>query len=331
MSRAFDSIDRHKLFNRLHELGVRKEVVKLLSAWHSATDYVVQTGDVVTSIPVERGLRQGCKAAPWLWNSTMALLLTDLAATIDPTWLRDNTNLYADDVQAGDVFHSESELFHILNNFAVILTMLKKYGLQINEDKSQILLLLTGPDKQHIKQKILHHSQVGTRLMFSADGHSYAIPVTDSAKYLGAVVSYGNLEDHTVRHRTQLATVAFKRLLIWFTGRRGLATHDKIRLWNTCVFPILTYGIYSTGITTVGAKLLNNTITVMLRKILMDHSYITRHSNRITFHLHDIDPPLVMLWRSVERLQKSVTQRCLTLRPQDLVHSCVGSTLISSK
>ena len=44
-------------------------------------------------------------------------------------------------------------------------------------------------------------------------------------------------------------------------------------------FAFATYGIFSIGITAKGVKLLNTTITLMLRKILMDHSYITRHSN----------------------------------------------------
>ena len=110
MSRAFDSIDRNQLFSRLHELGVRKEVVTLLTSGHSDTSYVIQTGASVTLVPVERGLRQGCKAAPWLWNSTLALILTDLAETIETSWLQHNTNLYADDIQAGDTFRSEREL-----------------------------------------------------------------------------------------------------------------------------------------------------------------------------------------------------------------------------
>ena len=57
----------------------------------------------------------------------------------------------------------------------------------------------------------------------------------------------------------------------------------------------------------------------MLRKVLHDHPYITRHSNQLVFRLHDIDPPYVVLWRSAERLKRSVTQRCLLLQPHDLV------------
>ena len=242
MSRAFDSIDRNKLFQRLHQIGVRKEVVKLLTAWHSDTSYAVQTGNQQTMIPVARGLRQGCKAAPWLWNAILALLLTDLQGFIDLTWLRDHTNFYADDIQAGDTFCSEIELRQILHHFAVILSMLSSYGLQINENKSLILLTMTGPSHKQVRQKILTRRADGERLILSFGDQSFAIPVTDSAKYLGAVISYGSLEDFTTRHRIQLATVAFKRLLVWFTGRRGLALKDKLQLWNTCVLPMQRTG-----------------------------------------------------------------------------------------
>ena len=82
----------------------------------------------------------------------MALILTDLANVIERSWLQQNTNLYADDIQAGDVFHSEAELLQILHNFAAILSMLQTYGLQINEHKSMILLTMTGSSHLNIKQ-----------------------------------------------------------------------------------------------------------------------------------------------------------------------------------
>ena len=308
LSRAFDSVDRNRLFARLHDLGVRKEVVKLLQCWRSDTCYIVKTGDATTQVPVERGLRQGCKAAPWLWKGL-----------IERSWLQVNTNFYADDIQAGDVFHSEAALMNILHKFAIILSMLQEYGLQINEHKSMILITMTGASHHQVKQRLFLKCHGKDALRLSFGQHTFTIPVADSAKYLGAVISYGSLEDHTIRHRVQLATVAFKRLLIWFTGRRGLAMKEKLQLWNTCILPIATYGIFSTGITIKGAKLLNTTFTVMLRKILMDHSYITRHCNQHVFQLHDIAPPYIVLWRSADRLKRSVTQRCLQLRPHDLV------------
>ena len=319
MSRAFDSIDRNRLFSRLHEIGVRKELVNILTSWHSDTSYAVRTGPHLDMVPVERGLRQGCKAAPWLWNSILALILTDLSGLIDRNWLCDHTNLYADDIHAGDTFSSETALMTLLRNFAMILSMLRSYGLQINEHKSMILLTMTGPSQSQVRKKILVRRDGGDHLVLSFGDQTFTIPVAHSAKYLCVVISYGNLEDQTVRHRIQLATVAFKRLLVWLTGRRGLAMKDKLQLWTTCVLPIATYGIFSIGITAKGVKLLNTTITLMLRKILMDHSYITRHSNKQVFRLHDIDPPCIVLWNSAERLKRSVTQRCLRLHQHDLV------------
>ena len=104
-------------------------------------------------VPVECGLRQGCKAAPWLWNSILALILTDLSSLIDRNWLCDHTNLYADDIHAGDTFSSETELMTLLRNFAMILSMLRSYGLQINKHKSMILLTMTGPSQSQVRKK----------------------------------------------------------------------------------------------------------------------------------------------------------------------------------
>ena len=80
MSRAFDTIDRNKLFGRLHSLGVRPAVAKLLQCWHQDSCYIVHSDSRSSEIPVTKGVRQGCKAAPWLWNAILTMILEDLSS-----------------------------------------------------------------------------------------------------------------------------------------------------------------------------------------------------------------------------------------------------------
>ena len=86
LQRAFDSINRERLFSRLGELGVSPQLVKLLNEWHRDSQYLVTVGATTASIPTFSGVWQGCKAAPWLWNCVMALLLKDLSQHLDLAW-----------------------------------------------------------------------------------------------------------------------------------------------------------------------------------------------------------------------------------------------------
>lgn len=66
LNRAFDCADRTAILDHLLALGTPPNLVQLVACWHENTNYnLVFRGDT-TSIPVGRGLRQGCKIAPLL-------------------------------------------------------------------------------------------------------------------------------------------------------------------------------------------------------------------------------------------------------------------------
>ena len=70
MERALDSVNRGKLFQQLRNFYVSDSVSQLLAAWHEHTCYFVQHEQTDCPIQTGRGVRQGCKAAPGLWNFT---------------------------------------------------------------------------------------------------------------------------------------------------------------------------------------------------------------------------------------------------------------------
>lgn len=321
MSHAFDSVDRNLLFSRLASIGVRPEVVKLLQHWHHDSCYVVQSECNQSFIPVAKGVRQGCRAAPWLWNAFLTVLLTDLSADIDIEWLRAHVNFFADDGQIGALFHTEAEMYYVLHCVGHLLFLLQQFGLVINEHKSQILFTLTGTDKKRIRRQITTWDESQEMLCVSFAGQQFQIPIKQSAKYLGTIISYGNLEDQTTRHRVHLANVACSRLSKWLTCKHGMHIKRKLHLWTTCVLPIATYGLFSIGLTSTGATLLYRNFCKMLRKIVGDHSYRTLNSNIMVLQKYNLADPYAVLWHTAERLKWSVTQRLQHLSQDDLVHS----------
>jgi len=80
LERAFDSVNRWRLFHRLQQLNISPNIVQILQCWHVDTSYYVTHGGETTAVKVNKGLRQGCKGAPFLWNCLTLLLVHDLSA-----------------------------------------------------------------------------------------------------------------------------------------------------------------------------------------------------------------------------------------------------------
>ena len=318
LSRAFDSIDRNHLFTHLQELGVCPPIATLLKHWHTNTRYVVRTCSSDSPIGVFKGVRQGCKAAPWLWNCVLTLLLRDLSKDIPAQWIREHVNLFADDSQAGSVFRNSTELKLILHYFGCLLSTLQKYGLIINQSKSRVLFSMHGHASRQCRadHTFWRDGKEWLRIVSPAE---FSIPIERSVKYLGTIISYHHMADKNVHHRAQLTKIAFGRLSKWLTCRRGLTTNHKFQLWQTCVLPVATYGIFSIGITLQGAQTMAILVRKMLRQIARDHPYHTGRTNEQVFQRHGFPCPYLLLWQSADSLHTSMTQRCLRVHADDLI------------
>ena len=95
----------------------------------------------------------------------------------------------------------------------------------------------------------------------------------------------------------------------WLTARRGLGARERLRLWSTCVLPILTDGTFTIGLTKAGLDQMQTAMMQMFRQIMHDHASNTGHSNQQFLHLHGVDPPLQWLWRAADALLQSVTKQ----------------------
>ena len=290
----------------------------MLARWHEYTSYHVEVNGSTTPIEVGAGVRQGCKAAPWLFNAFVLLYLRDLAHLIDWRWLRDHMNVYADDIHACCLFYSSDELQRILSYFGRIMETLQNKGLTINTSKSAILLTMGGTSYRHVRSALTYRDHEGEWIKIRGCVQEFVLPVVKQTKYLGTLISYQQFELATTRHRLSLAKLAFNRLKRWLTARRGLAAEARMRLWTTCVLPILTYGIFTVGLTKTCLQLLQQTMFSMLRQVHHDHAFATgrTHADALTFH--NLDSPLRLLWRAADSLHRSVTKPPLYRHADDL-------------
>ena len=62
-------------------------------------------------------------------------------------------------------------------------------------------------------------------------------------------MSYHKPEADTLHHRISVARTAFSRLQKWLIQKRGLAVNQRLQLWQTCVYSVLSYGLCTIGLT----------------------------------------------------------------------------------
>ena len=117
LQRAFDNVNRVKLFARLHELQVREEirdhpVVGLLARanWLLCAAWLHWRSNPNWKRSAAR--LQGCKAAPGPWNSFVVLFIHDLLNHVPLSWVQACLTIYADDCHIGTSFTSMEDFCH---------------------------------------------------------------------------------------------------------------------------------------------------------------------------------------------------------------------------
>jgi hypothetical protein len=208
----------------------------LLAQWHSHTDYCVEQSGQSVLVPTGRGVRQGCRAAPLLWNVFLDQLFQRLAAKISPDWVRKTVTAFADDIHQGSIFRSRQQLLLELARIGMLLDALEDMGLTLSLEKSYILIEIAGTHSRKIKSKLLKQEGAITFVEIPrADGSFSRIPVKRKADYLGTCLSYTAFEQLTFSKRVQCARITFHRLRRWLSSPHCIAP-STAALEGQCLF-----------------------------------------------------------------------------------------------
>ena len=321
LKRAFDLVNRRKLFSRLHELQIRSSIIQLLTVWHEHTVYYTQSEDQDTPVATGRGVRQGCKAAPGLWTLFTLLFLHDLLDHVTIEWIQSHVTIYADDFHIGCIFESLAELSQFQQVLGIMFSTLASLDMIINPSKSVAIVAMRGSQCKAVRHHFIWRDRNGEKLKIPVPGHGEMhIPIHKHTKYLGVIISYSNFEDCSLRHRLTLMHAGFRRLQRWLTGKHCFSTAQRVKLWQTCIYPIFSYGLMATGMTLTGIKKAVTQMTIMLRKIIHDHSYMTHRTNEIALLRLKIPPPLSLLHGTAAGLLRTLESRQAQLFSHDLAH-----------
>ena len=316
---AFDRIPRDKLFDFLWTLDIDPRILTLMTAWHEGTSYALWINQAFHEVHTGRGVRQGCRAAPTLWNVFTLAIFHYLAGQISEEWVKSCLTLFADDLHVGEVFYSAQQLSDALERLGLLLDGLEYHGLTISLDKSYVILYITGTNCRQTKKSILQRDQDGEFVWIPrAHGPASKLRVRSTAKYLGVTIGYLSSETLTLQTRIKAAQHNFCRLKQWLCTHR-LALRLRLQIWYSCVYMSLTYGIFAVNLSIQNILHLQQVIMRMYRQILGDHSFLTHRSHKLFLQVNQLTHPLDLLTQSASGLQCTLSQRLNHLHPQDIV------------
>ncbi|OLQ01358.1 putative 149 kDa protein [Symbiodinium microadriaticum] len=142
---AFNEVPRGKLYQCLQLLRVDADLLTIVQHLHWQSRYFVHNASGRTSVTSSNGIKQGCRLAPSLWIGYTVVLLWSIRDVLGEDYMRACVTLFADDLLSSQTFSTRSEAMQCIHSIQVILTLLESMGMQINFDKTAVLLAASGP------------------------------------------------------------------------------------------------------------------------------------------------------------------------------------------
>lgn len=277
-TKAFDSVDRPRMFEILSGYGIPEETINAIRALYDGSTAFVSTADGDTSsFPIETGVLQGDTLAPFLFIIVVDYLLRQAFGDDDDdrgVRIKDRkssrdlakhlTDLdYADDIAVlGSSRANAQALLTSLEDAAAAV------GLRINAKKTKALVVgePKGPS-----------FRTGSATLEEVGDFSYLGSwVKSSAKALA-------------ERKGQAWTAASQLWKIW---RADLGDDLKRRVFKATVQAVLLYGADTWSLTQVQLRSLDGTYTRLLRKALNVH-FSSHTTNKELYG--PLTPPSVLL------------------------------------
>ena len=313
---AFDAMPREHIAAAFSLLGLPYDLTSLLMQWHTETSYIIQWKGLSVQQATYRGVRQGCRGAPFFWASFIALILQMVATETSEDWTRKHCTFYADDGHACFVFSTFEELQQGLVFFGKLISVLERMGMTVNMKKSAVILRWGGKQQSHTKKRYVQKQLDRSVLLIpKAEGGSHAIPITEKHEYLG----YHNFQRDTMKARLQACKARFKQMQCWFT-KNGMHSAQKVALWQTCIFPIGVYGLDATGVDHTSIPMFFKTMTTMLRQAAGGHSFMTHNKHIHFLSDHYLQRPALLLRERMASQLKRHEDRIQHLEDHDVLH-----------
>ena len=230
--KAYDTVNRDLLLNRLKQLGINGSFLKNVAAMYETTMYSIKLkSGHLGALHSNLGLKQGCPLSPILFN----LYIDDIDAVFqdncDPVELEGiklSHFLYADDLVI--ISHTQGGLQKALDNLH-IYSMRKNLTISIKKSKTMIF----NAAGKHIKT----HFNINGNLLESV--HTFC--------YLGFDLNASGTVKHAVNILYDKANKAMRPLMNSI-ARFNIPVKTSLKLFHAFISPIILYNVENWGILT---------------------------------------------------------------------------------
>ena len=223
--KAYDTVDREKLFNRLKQLGIRGIYLNNIIAMYKNTSYKIKlTNGFLDPLECNLGLKQGCPLSPMLFN----------------LYIDDVENIFDD--QCNPVILQEEKIHHFLYADDLVILSETADGLQRSLNKLS----------EYAKQKDLTISiKKSKTLIFNVPGRfikkqfyieGKPLEAVNTFCYLGFELKASGIVSHAMNTLHEKAKKALRPLMC-VTNRFNLPARTVSRLFHTLISPIALYNV----------------------------------------------------------------------------------------
>ena len=244
--KAFDSVHRDSLWRILRAYGIPAHMVNLIKSFYSNYSCCMKGSNIW--FEVKTGVRQGCVMSALLFNILIDWVMRKTTEVgnngIRWTLLSTLEDLdYADDLALlSHTYRQMQEKTDILHKFS------SQVGLKINQNKSEIMILNTT-------------STVPVKI------DDQDLPTTEKFTYLGSSLTPDGGSKEDIQSRLSKARNKFNSMsIIWKSCQ--YSTRTKLKLYNSCVLPVLLYGAECWRMTQQDLAKLSTFHSKNLRRIL---------------------------------------------------------------
>ena len=220
---AFDSVHRASLWKILRLLGVPLKLCNLFkNVYDSSKSCVRVNGKLSDWFDTLSGVRQGCVAAPDLFNCMVDYLMEKVAEKVPGIQL--GSYRMTDLEYADDTLLLGSSLEDIRQALTTYEIEAAKLGLKVNWTKTKLMRVGDGPDPPSL----------------IVNGET--VEFVPSFVYLGSTVSHTGDLSCEVNRRRGLASGVMRALWNPLWRQRCISRKTKCRIYNAAVLSVLMYG-----------------------------------------------------------------------------------------
>ena len=247
--KAFDSVHRESIWKIMKSYGIPDKLIRMVKLLYEKTECsVLENGEESEWFEVRTGVKQGCVMSGFLFLITIDWIMKSTTSGT-PAGIRWNFTSKLEDLDfADDIALLSSKYRDLQSKTSSLKSNAERVGLKINANKTKVMRLNT---------KVKEHIMLGEE----------ALEEVDSFTYLGGIVTKKGGCDEDIRSRLSKARAQFNRLRkIWNSSVFSIKT--KVRLFNTLVISVLTYGCETWKMNEGDKKKLDTFQNTCLRKIM---------------------------------------------------------------